>query len=255
MAAKKALEFFDVMQEDLDNREEFKDGLSYLDLKNDTLLSYMIDLCNVILRKVSDKPIDGHGSVERSVEYRVILEKLKGLDTKLAYQLNKLIASPDDEEDTKIDLDIELEDGEQPVSAAQEASDDEDDDDDDDDDDEEGLEDEDEEDDEGGSNSDDDEDGEQINTLKDDHKLGEKTPKGIYKPPKSKSVAYLGRKRNFHEFYQDNDDEVVEKSDRNEEGVERVKFEEDNYYRLPEKSKKKDNRKLKKDKKFKKRRK
>lgn len=140
--SKKARELFNLIQDELDQREgDIKDGLSFLDLKNDTLLSYMIDVCNIILRKVRGESISGHASVERCVEYRVILEKIKTIDQKLAYQLNKLITLPEDatEEDQRIDinnLDINLDnvesDGEADTSKGNRDYDDQEDDDDDD---------------------------------------------------------------------------------------------------------------------------
>lgn len=95
--AKSARDLFSSLQGELDDIEDdLKDGLSYLDMKNDTLLSYMIDFCNIVLHKVRGEAISGHPSVERSVYYRVILEKIKAIDQRLAYQLNKVITMPDD---------------------------------------------------------------------------------------------------------------------------------------------------------------
>lgn len=117
---KDARELFSLIQDELDKREEgdFKDGLSFLDMKNDTLLSYMIDLCNIVLLKVRNQSIEGHQSVERTIEYRVILDKIKTIDQRLAYQLNKLITTVIKEEELEgqrvdlqnLDVDIDSED-------------------------------------------------------------------------------------------------------------------------------------------------
>lgn len=103
--AKKARDLFESME----LPQDLKDGLSFLDLKNDTLLSYMIDLCNILLIKSKNKSIEGHPSVERTVEYRVILEKIRGIDQKLSYQVNKLLTlsalDPSGTENERMNLD------------------------------------------------------------------------------------------------------------------------------------------------------
>lgn len=247
--SKKARELFSTIQEELDQREEdLKDGLSFLDLKNDTLLSYMIDVCNIMLHKVRGATIEGIESVERCVEYRVILEKIKSIDQKLAYQLNKLITMPDDavEEGHRIDvnnLDIDLD-----AEAENEDQSDEgdeyreavrytDDDDEDDDDDEE------EEEEEEDDNHDDD-----VESLNDERSNKRSAP-GVYKPPKLRSVAYTeeneykrgakGRRKNYDEFYQDVDQGDIVEETRLKVDEDRVRFEEDNYTRLSDKKSKK----------------
>lgn len=200
--AKKARELFNTIQDELEHREEgLKDGLSFLDMKNDTLLSYMIDICNIVIRKVRGETIEGHKSVERCVEYRVILEKIKAIDQKLAYQLNKLITLPENAEPepnerinvSNLDVDIKTD---SDVSGSE------------------------------GEDEDEDEGEDEVEVEK----------PGMYKPPKLRSVAYSeeGKRKKYDDFY--GDEEPVEKNMGEDE--ERRRFEEENYTRLPDRKKK-----------------
>lgn len=272
---------FQAIQEELESRDtDLKDGLSFLDLKNDTLLSYMIDVCNIVLHKVRGERIEGNHSVKRCVEYRVTFEKIKAIDQKLAYQLNKLITLPDNAEggsggidvnnlDINVDgLGTDAEDDDDGKSSGG------DDDEDDDDDDEEGdadLSPGDDENDDSEANSDiedtdTDEDDKIVQKrkpptkelpkklVKGNNKLGD-NKSGIYRPPKLRSVAYTeendfkrgdkGRRKNYDDFYQDEDPTDIVEESRVKADDERVQFEEDNYTRLPEDNPKKAKRKLK----------
>lgn len=257
--AKKAHELFQSIYDELDDRDaDLKDGLSYLDLKNDTLLSYMIDVCNVMLIKLSNKSIENHQSVERCVEYRVILEKIKSIDQKLSYQLNKLITMPEnaseeggvDIKNLDVDIDSNSEDSDEPeqTSSRLEESDNDD------------------------SAEEDEEDGDRLSVSSGDEEEGEdgpdhsalvkeksakkqgrpaKKPVGIYKPPKLRSVAYVekDRHRDHEDFYGDDyNDEIVEPTTiggRSEIDRERTEFEEEHYTRLRDENPKKAKRKLK----------
>lgn len=269
--ANSARELFNTIQDELNHREEdLKDGLSFLDMKNDTLLSYMIDVCNIVIRQVRGETIEGHRSVERCVEYRVILEKIKAIDQKLAYQLNKLITLPENAslEDQRIDVrnldididnleacdkdvssndgdhpdefdEIEGEDGAENVSDSEGTS--------------------------GESDKFSDISGNSSQVDQDDDGNMEKSPPkrpkkfskevpGVYKPPKLRSVAYTeegnfrkgdrGRRKNYDEFYQDEEPGSYTEPRRNEDD-ERTRFEEENYTRLPDENPKKAKRKLK----------
>lgn len=272
--ARRAREFFSQLQTELDEIEvDLKDGISYLDMKNDTLLSYMIDLCNIILRKVRGETISGHASVERCVAYRVILEKIKAIDQRLAYQLTKVISMPDGaaDEDQGINienLDIEVgsgsdDDNERMNGDANGSDSNENDDTNDDESDEfegsiDGSEDGDEEQD--GHSADNEELKEKLlrqQTLiakkgKKDRSTSSNT--GVYVPPKLRSVAYDGdhssggrdrRRRDYSAFYQDDENQDIVDETRTFKDDERTKYEEDNYTRLPDDNPKKAKRKLK----------
>jgi U3 small nucleolar ribonucleoprotein protein LCP5 len=72
--------------------EEFsasKDGLDFLDVKNSLLLSYMIDL-TVYVRNKSNGKVDPK-NLNRLTEMKTVMDKLKNMDKKLRYQIDKLL--------------------------------------------------------------------------------------------------------------------------------------------------------------------
>lgn len=66
-------------------------GISFLDVKNHLMLSYIMNLTHIMSRKVSGKSICGSADIERLVEIRTVLEKMRPIDRKLKYQIDKLI--------------------------------------------------------------------------------------------------------------------------------------------------------------------
>ncbi|XP_024642750.2 neuroguidin isoform X2 [Macaca nemestrina] len=66
-------------------------GLSFLEVKDQLLLMYLMDLTHLILDKASGGSLQGHDGVLRLVEIRTVLEKLRPLDQKLKYQIDKLV--------------------------------------------------------------------------------------------------------------------------------------------------------------------
>ncbi|KAH1024851.1 hypothetical protein HUJ05_004280 [Dendroctonus ponderosae] len=66
-------------------------GLSFLEVKYNMLLSYLINLTYVVLRKCSGEPIEGHPCIDRLIEIRTVLEKMRPIDHKLKYQIDKLV--------------------------------------------------------------------------------------------------------------------------------------------------------------------
>ncbi|XP_043845894.1 neuroguidin [Dromiciops gliroides] len=66
-------------------------GLSLLEVKDQLLLMYLMDLSYLILDKASGSSLQEHPSVLRLVEIRTVLEKLRPLDQKLKYQIDKLV--------------------------------------------------------------------------------------------------------------------------------------------------------------------
>eukprot|EP01083_Nonionella_stella_P070569 188898_1 len=79
------------------NNEKFdhqKEGLDFLETKNSLLLSYMIDLTQLMCLK-SAKERDAtkiEQCLHRLREMRTVLEKVKPLEKKMRYQLDKLLA-------------------------------------------------------------------------------------------------------------------------------------------------------------------
>ncbi|GLT60584.1 hypothetical protein SLA2020_333440 [Shorea laevis] len=66
------------------------DGISYLEAKHLLLLNYCQSLVYYLLRKVKGLSIDGHPVVQSLVEIRLFLEKIRPVDKKLQYQIQKL---------------------------------------------------------------------------------------------------------------------------------------------------------------------
>ncbi|KAI8809985.1 Sas10/Utp3/C1D family-domain-containing protein [Cladochytrium replicatum] len=67
-------------------------GISLLDVKIHTLLSYITNLTYLILRKSNGSSIFQHKCVDRLAELRVVLEKVRPLELKLKYQIDKLVS-------------------------------------------------------------------------------------------------------------------------------------------------------------------
>ncbi|PKY44918.1 hypothetical protein RhiirA4_459370 [Rhizophagus irregularis] len=66
-------------------------GISLLEIKYHTLLEYITSLTFIIYMKLNGQSIQNHPVVENLIELRVVLEKLKPLEQKLKYQIDKLI--------------------------------------------------------------------------------------------------------------------------------------------------------------------
>ncbi|CAH2988821.1 unnamed protein product [Chilo suppressalis] len=66
-------------------------GLSFLEMKYQMLLSYLINLTYIVLRKCSGEKIESDPSIDRLIEIRTILEKIRPIDSKLKYQIDKLV--------------------------------------------------------------------------------------------------------------------------------------------------------------------
>ncbi|CAB9501035.1 Inherit from NOG: Neuroguidin, EIF4E binding protein [Seminavis robusta] len=65
-----------------------KSGVDFLDVKNSLLLSYLIDLTVYLKAKMTGAP---PSNLHRLREMKVVLDKLRGLDKKLRYQIDKLL--------------------------------------------------------------------------------------------------------------------------------------------------------------------
>ncbi|PKA46715.1 hypothetical protein AXF42_Ash019698 [Apostasia shenzhenica] len=65
--------------------------MSYLEAKHLLLLSYCQSIVYYVLRKAKGLPIENHPVVRSLVEIRLFLEKIRPIDKKLEYQVQKLI--------------------------------------------------------------------------------------------------------------------------------------------------------------------
>ncbi|KAM0943800.1 hypothetical protein DsansV1_C13g0125951 [Dioscorea sansibarensis] len=66
------------------------DGISYLETKHLLLLSYCQSIVYYLLRKAKGLSIEGHPVVRGLVDIRLFLEKIRPIDKKLEYQIQKL---------------------------------------------------------------------------------------------------------------------------------------------------------------------
>ncbi|ORX69524.1 hypothetical protein DL89DRAFT_267721 [Linderina pennispora] len=66
-------------------------GISFLEVKHHTLLSYISGLAQFSLMKLHGQQINGHKVVRDLVEDRTVLEKMKPLEQRLKYQIDKLL--------------------------------------------------------------------------------------------------------------------------------------------------------------------
>lgn len=66
-------------------------GLSFLEVKYQMLLDYLINLTFVVLRKCTGQTIENNPAIDRLIELRTVLEKIRPIDYKLRYQIDKLV--------------------------------------------------------------------------------------------------------------------------------------------------------------------
>lgn len=65
--------------------------MTYLEMKYNLLLSYCTYLSFYLLLKVEGKSIEDHPVIYRLAHIKTILEKLRPLDQKLQYQVDKML--------------------------------------------------------------------------------------------------------------------------------------------------------------------
>ncbi|KAL3687632.1 hypothetical protein R1sor_013941 [Riccia sorocarpa] len=74
-----------------DGQYATKDGLSYLEVKNLLLLSYCQSIIFYLMLKAEGRSVKDHPVIARLVELRLYLEKIRPIDKKLQYQIEKLL--------------------------------------------------------------------------------------------------------------------------------------------------------------------
>jgi U3 small nucleolar ribonucleoprotein protein LCP5 len=80
------------IRKEIDNGElKTENGVSFLEVKNQLLLNYCINLSYFLLRKTEGKEIQEHPVVEELVRTRTTMEKLRPINVKLKYQIDKLV--------------------------------------------------------------------------------------------------------------------------------------------------------------------
>lgn len=72
-------------------------GLSFLETKYQLLIGYCANLAYYLLLKVRGKNIERHPVIERLIKYRLLIEKIKPLESKLQYRVEKLLKAASNE--------------------------------------------------------------------------------------------------------------------------------------------------------------
>jgi len=67
------------------------EGMSYLEMKYNLLLTYCQFLSVFIALKLEGKPVKDHPVINRLLHIKTLLERLRPLDQKLQYQIDKLV--------------------------------------------------------------------------------------------------------------------------------------------------------------------
>nr|XP_002131175.1 neuroguidin-like [Ciona intestinalis] len=83
----------EVLRRVIDGEISTSNGVSLLDVKNNTMLAYLLDLVGIVNSKVNGVSIRDSGFVNRVIESRTVLEKIAPLEHKLRYQIDKAVQS------------------------------------------------------------------------------------------------------------------------------------------------------------------
>ncbi|RLN05524.1 neuroguidin-A [Panicum miliaceum] len=78
-----------------ENQLPTANGIGYLEAKNHLLLGYCQDIVYYLLRKAKGLSVDAHPVVRSLVEIRLFLEKIRPIDKKAEYQIQKLTNAAD----------------------------------------------------------------------------------------------------------------------------------------------------------------
>ena len=71
---------------------DMSDGISFLDLKNDLMINYNLNLLFLLMKKTRDGKIETErAAVERLCYLRTVLEKVRPIEHKLKYQIDKCV--------------------------------------------------------------------------------------------------------------------------------------------------------------------
>lgn len=68
-------------------------GISFLDVKNELMASYMANLGLLMDKKTTGQSVRGDPAIDRLVEIRTVLEKMRPIEHKLRYQINKVVGT------------------------------------------------------------------------------------------------------------------------------------------------------------------
>ena len=89
--AKQMESSIDVFIDQVNSGPDTNQGLSFLDLKNDLMMDYNLNLVFLMYKKSMEGKIEGDKAVERLCHLRTILEKIRPIEHKLKYQIDKCV--------------------------------------------------------------------------------------------------------------------------------------------------------------------
>ncbi|EFC40036.1 neuroguidin-like protein [Naegleria gruberi] len=82
------------------------EGLSYLETKYHLMLTYCTNILFYVLLKSSGKSVKDHPVLENLVELRLLLEKIKPIDERMKYQVDKLVKLANNIQDSTMTFDF-----------------------------------------------------------------------------------------------------------------------------------------------------
>lgn len=85
-------EFIKSTRLELENKQNSDNSsLSFLELKNHVMMNYLSNLVQIMIKKTDVQSIENCSAINRLIEYRAILEKMRSTQHKLKYQIEKTI--------------------------------------------------------------------------------------------------------------------------------------------------------------------
>ena len=82
----------DLLIEKINSGPDTSQGISFLDLKNDLLMDYNLNLIYLMYKKSCEGKIENDTAVERLCHLRTVLEKIRPIEHKLKYQIDKCVS-------------------------------------------------------------------------------------------------------------------------------------------------------------------
>ncbi|KAK1936381.1 hypothetical protein X943_003079 [Babesia divergens] len=79
-----------------------KDGMEYLELRNELMLMYVTYLSYYLLLKAHGISVENHPVINRLLEIRIMLDKARPIEARLQFEINKLIDEKESMDETKV---------------------------------------------------------------------------------------------------------------------------------------------------------
>ena len=77
----------DLLIEKINSGPDTSQGISFLDLKNDLLMDYNLNLIYLMYKKSCEGKIENDAAIERLCYLRTVLEKIRPIEHKLKYNI------------------------------------------------------------------------------------------------------------------------------------------------------------------------